>query len=153
MHFNQHVYLMLSPSPSLTLHQWRISHKQQKRSAVLHHHQLHVPFLNQYLPSADKLYNFLTVRGMRRWHIYFPLAFFSLPLIPCFCGMAISYLKGMDGHEVKSNSISIRIVDIEKWPPAFWWQRSTHTQREQKHLNIQTGIGINDKGQGKSRIK
>lgn len=39
-------------------------------------HQLLFPFLNQYLPSANKSYNFLTVRWVWRRHIYLPLVTF-----------------------------------------------------------------------------
>lgn len=99
MHFNQHVYLVLRPSaptPPLTLHQWHLSHKQQENiSTHLLHLQLHVPFLNQYLPSADKLYNFLTIRGcdadIFTFYLLFFLATHSLFL---WCGY---YLSEGDG--------------------------------------------------------
>lgn len=79
MHFNRRVYLPFSLSPSF-LWLWISgilqTNNNNKTTPLPPPYWLPIPFLNQYLPSANKSYNFLAVRRVRRRHIYLPLVYF-----------------------------------------------------------------------------
>lgn len=85
MHFNRRVYLPFSPFFSFFFDFGSVASFKQATTTKqpLPPHLLPLPCLNQYLPSANKSYNFLTVRRVRRRHIYLPLVtFFAVDL--CF---------------------------------------------------------------------
>lgn len=93
MHFNRHVYLPLALlSPSL-LWLWisgilQTNNNNNNRTSPAPpppSPTLPSPlFLNQYLPSANKSYNFLTVRRVRRRHIYLQLVSLFSAVDPSF---------------------------------------------------------------------
>lgn len=94
MHFNRHVYLPLALlSPSLLwlwisgILQTNNNNNNNRTSPTPPPPSPTLPsplFLNQYLPSANKSYNFLTVRRVRRRHIYLQLVSLFSAVDPSF---------------------------------------------------------------------